>query len=114
MFLHPSFSSFVNVVISFKPSQPSLFFISETFSSLVSFYVFVSRMFVTTISKFNNSRDLSCTFKLNEGFSRASPPCLFLCGSLGLAVGASQGPASASLSTIVTAVTNWMAILSAF
>ena len=66
---------------------------------------------LTSISKFSNSSCPSCAFQLNNGFSRDVLPYLCLWSSLGLAVEASQGMASASLSAIITAVAVWTAAL---
>ena len=40
---------------------------------------------------------------------RPGIPCLCLCGSLWLAVGASEGPVSTSLNVIITVVAAWTA-----
>ena len=61
---------------------------------------------MTSISKLDNSIYLSGTFQLNEGCFRASQPSLCLCTSLWLPVPVPDwDPASASLSTIITALT---------
>ena len=70
-------------------------------------------MLLTSISKLKSSIRssiyMSCTFQLNDGFSKAGPQCLCLCGSHRLAVTAGQGPRSVSFSTIIIVVTAWMA-----
>ena len=66
-------------------------------------------MFMTSISKLSSSIHLSWAFQLNEDFPGVSPPHLCLCISLRLAVEADQGPTSASLSAIISAVAAYTA-----
>ena len=89
--LHSSFSSWVNVYISCRPSWLSQCLITGTSSSSASSYAFISRMFLTSISKFIISTHLSWTFQRNEGFSSTSLPCLCPCGSLWLGIGVGKG-----------------------
>ena len=73
--------------------MPSQVLITGTFSSSINSYVFISRMFVTSISKSSNFIYLSWTFQLNEGFSRGGIPCACLGSSISLGVlAADLGP----------------------
>ena len=63
---------------------------------------------MTPISKLINSVYLFWAFQLNEGFCRVSLPRLCLCDPLRLAVlVATLGLVSASLGTIIPAVSTW-------
>ena len=76
-----------------RPSLHSQFLITGAFSSSLSSYVFVSSIFVTSISKLSNSVYLSWAFQLKVGFLK------LLCHvsvSLMLAVVVDWGPTSGS------------------
>ena len=89
------------------PAQPILYY--WDFYSSVNSYGLLSGMFMISISKLSNSLDMFWAFQLNEGFYKAGSPCLCLGCSLGLAIlVAVLGPASASLSMVITAITAQM------
>ena len=66
-------------------------------------------MLVTSILKLSTLRYLSLAFQFNEDFTMVGLPCLYLCGSLVLAVAAGHAPVSVSLGTVITTVATWIA-----
>ena len=75
--LYFSFSSYVKVSTSNRPSEHSQFFITGVLSSSLISYALVSSIFITSSWKFNSFTYLSGTSQLNLGLSSTSS--LFLC-----------------------------------
>ena len=100
--LHFSFSSWIKVCISCRPSWTSQFFLTGAFSSSEISYSLVFRMFITSTSKVMISVYLSCMFQLNACFTSTGAWCLCLCSSLWVTRVVTWGSAFASLSSIIT------------
>ena len=108
--LHFSFSSCVKVCISCTCSQPKPCFITVTSFYSESSSALAYSMLKTSISKLMSSMYQFSAAQLNTIIVSAGPPCLCLYGSACLITVFGWGPASVSLSIIITTIAAWPAI----
>ena len=102
--LHFSFSTCMDISMSNRPSQASLFFINSILPWSFISYALVSNIFITWSWKFHSSTYLSGMSQLNLGFSSTNPLFLYLWFSHWFGVVADWGFVSVSQNTIMTIV----------